>query len=279
MLSKKTEKILQTISKNSQRPTENPKLLGEYLDESFNSGQKITFFDWECPPRILDRSDKGQEFVNYCVDLPLVFKGEKIDQYTEIPKVVKNCRPEKQNLKLLQQLGIQFRFVKLIADTNIYYLTPEVLDILGKRLVEKRLNNFKDLIKKETAQYPTNVEVYLFTELIKNYQQIYDDSFNYILNELQENNGNILPTKYLEQQFTRTKKHVGLSDNKVIEDFSLKTIATYVAEGIIFNYLAKESYFSNCVWLNTEEVNPRTIELTNCLRKKQEIGDLPMVFL
>ncbi|MEA3463798.1 MAG: hypothetical protein U9R14_01865, partial [Patescibacteria group bacterium] len=173
---------------------------------------------------------------------------------------------------------INFRFVKLIADTNAYYLTPESLKILGKKKVIHKFVEFKKLIIKYTNQYPADVDVYLFTDLIKNYKNIYDNFFNKTMFLLQKKSEKIISNKILQQQFKRIKNHLGFKNKNEIKNFAIKTIASYAAEGVVFDKLAKSKNFSNCIWLNIEEADQRTIEITNCLRTKSNLGKMPMIF-
>jgi len=275
----KVDYIIQRIKQNSQMPIQNEFLFRIYLRQSLENKKPITFYNWECPPRFLDKTKAGQIFINYDVGLESVFKGKKIDKFTELPRVIEKSDQEKRILRFLDGLGIKYRFVKLIADTNAFYLTPESIKFLGQRKITKKFNEFENLISQQIKQYPAHTRVYLFTNLIKKYKKLYDDSFNYTLRLLQRNPEEIIPNKTLKQQFNRTKKHLGFKNQNEIKNFSFKTIASYAAEGMILNKLSKTKNFSNCVWLNIEEVDQRTIKITNCLRIKRGIDKLPMIFL
>lgn len=274
----KTNKIVQQIKQNSQRPIENIKLVRDYIFQSFKDNKKITFYNWECPPRFLDKDKNGQIFINYDVDLEKICKGKKIDRFTELPRVIVKNSEEKKILKFINSLGINFRFVKLVADTNAYYLTPESLKILGKKKIIHKFVEFKKLIIKYTNQYPADVDVYLFTDLIKNYRNFYDSSFKKAMAILKEDSQQMISNKILQQQFGRTKDHLGFKNKNKINDFVIKTIASYAVEGIVFDKLTKSKNFSNCIWLNIEEADQRTIKITNCLRTKRNLGKMPMIF-
>jgi len=271
----KVNKIITKIEKNSQRKIENKELIKKYLVESFEIDKKITLYNWECPPRSMGKDKDNKLFVNYDIDLKKIFEGKKMDEFTELPRVVEMKNQEIKILNFLKDLDINFRFVKLIADTNAYFLTPNSLDVLGSKKIEKKFQEFKNLIINQTKNYPTKVETYLFSELIGKYSKFYKDSFNSIYKD----SNKYINKKLLDEQIKRTKKHVGLKDSNLVKDFSIRTIASYGAEGIVFDILSKTKNFSNCVWSNIEEIDQRTIDISNILRKKQKISKLPMFFL
>jgi len=89
----------------------------------------------------------------------------------------------------------------------------------------------------------------------------------------------LIPQSIWNQQLNRTQRHIGLKRQERIIEFSKRTVASYAAEGIVFELLSKTERFPNCIWLNTAEADRRTIEITNCLRVKKGIPKLPMIFL
>ena len=279
-LDSKVNYLVKRIKKESQRPIENEGLLRKYIFESLK-GRPITFYNWECPPRILKQDQLGSFYLDYCVDLDKIFRGEKLDYYTELPRVVEAQEKEKKILKFLNNLDLNFRFVKIVADTNAYYITPFSLKALGETKVKKTFLQFQEKIKKATGSYPVKSKVYLFTDLMGGYQKNYKSSFKKASRALESNISGLVPEKIWQEQLKYIKEHIGFEpfQKKQIEEFSKRTIATYAAEGTIFDLLSRTDYFSNCVWLNIEEVAKRAITITNCLRIKQNLGKLPMIFL
>lgn len=273
---KKIDKIYNQIKAKSKRPIENESLVRFYLKKSL-SGKKITFYDFECPPRFLDKKSQDKEFINYLVDLDNIFQNKKIDKFTEIPRIIKNQEQEKNILKFLISLGINFQFVKIIVDTNPKYITPESIKILGKKPIEEKLSEFKTKIREQTKNYPKPVKIVLFSELIKPLQRQYENSFKKALKLLGANK--LIPQSIWNQQLNRTQRHIGLKKQERIMEFSKRTVASYAAEGIVFELLSKTERFPNCIWLNTAEADKRTIEITNCLRANKGISKLPMIFL
>jgi len=275
----KVKKIIALIEKNSKRPIENKKAFEKYLLESIIKNKKITFYNWECPPRFLDIDKNGKYFVNYDVDLKKIFKSKKIDNFTEFPRVVEEPDEEIKTLLFLKSMGIKYRFVKVIADTNAFYITPESIKILGKIKIKKKYAEFKKLIQQSLKKYPISVKVCFFTDLIKKDKAKYDEIYLNSKNILKKDTQKLLAKKIIVDQIKRTRDHVGILGKKEAFDFAINTIATYAAEGIVFDKLSKTPKFSNCVWLNNHEVDDRTIQITNCYRRKLKFGNLPMVFL
>ncbi len=277
-MSKKTETIINQIEKFSSIPIENRPLFSSYIDQSLEENTPVTFYNWECPPRRISYTKKGAPFINYDIDLKEIFLNKKMDRYTEIPRVVAQQNKEISIISFLKSLNFPFRFIKIVADTNAYYLTPESLAITGEKKISKKFSEFKDLILSTSINYPIKTEVLLFTKILQPFLDTYKKTYSICYKILKENPEILLPLTTLNEQLVRTKKHVGITDKNWTLDFSMKTIATYAAEGIVFDRLSKTSAFSNCVWLNNHEVDRRTIKITNCYRKKKRIGNLPMVF-
>lgn len=278
---KKIKFILKKIKKASQKGIENQNLFEGYIEESISKRKLITFYNWECPPRVLDVDKKGRVFVNYCVDVEKVFRGEKFDKYTELPRVAEEQKKEKRALAFLMSLGLHFRFVKIIADTNVYHLTPESLGILGEENIKGKFLVFKREIEMMVEKnYEIRPRVYFFTDLIKDYKKEYEEALDESLRILNRDVRDLVSFKTWQEQLQFTKEHMGFKklQQKEIMDFARRTIATYAAEGIVFNLLSGTKDFSNCVWLNIEEISDRAIEITNCLRVKKGIGKLPMIF-
>lgn len=273
----KTSKILEKIEKISVRKVENPELLSNYIEQSLSNKKLITFYNWECPPRFLDKNNEIP-FINYDVDLRKILAGKKVDKYTEIPRAVEKHDEEKNILKFLKNIGLNFRFVKIIADTNASYLTPESQKIMNEALIQRRFNEFKKIIEDTTDDYPTKTKVSFFTDLVGNNIGKYEEVFYNTLSALHKNPNSLLDKIVIEKQLERTINHVGIDGKEWLESFTLKTIASYGAEGIIFDIISKRSSTSNCVWLNIEEINERTIIITNFIRKKYKISNLPMIF-
>lgn len=270
--------ILQLLKNSSQQPLENEALIKRYIVDALTNKVLITFFDWECPPRTISRTGDGAQFVNYDIDLDKIFRGETIDRYTELPRAVSQQGDEIRALKYLIKSGLAFRFVKIIADTNAYYITPESVEIMGRERIEKVFNEFQMRIKVKTKIYPVGVEVYRCTELLKPFAKMYDEAFQEAMLMLTARSDELVAPAVIEQQIERIGEHMGIEDRQRAEEIARRVIATYGAEGIVFEPLSKTKALSNCIWMNLRETNARTISMTNCLRKARGQEPLPMWF-
>ena len=278
----KIEAILKKINKRSIMPLENEPLFGNYAKDSLECGKMITFFNWECPPRTLDMDKTGNVFLNYCVDLEKIFRGEKLDYYTEMPRVVAQKNREIRALRFLKSLGLKFRFIKIIADTNAYYITPQSLKASGKRKLDDIFSDFKlridGILEKDYKDFRTGS--LLFTSMIKRYRREYESALSEALSNLNSGNQGLVRPEIWKKERDYIQEHVGFnaSQRESLTEFTKKVIATYAAEGVIFAKLSETDDFSNCVWLNIEEPSFESIEITNCLRNKKGLGKLPMIF-
>lgn len=275
----KASDILARLESVSERPIENPSLLLSYIEVSLRNSTRITFFNWECPPRFMDTAPDGSAFVNYDVDLEKIFRKEKIDEFTEFPRAVEKPQAEIDILNLFTELGIPYRFVKLVADTNAQYLTPDSLKILGEKKVREKFQEFKERLVTATRAYPVQPDVILFTELLASRQNEYDEVFEASKIILEADPSQLVPPGVFELQMQRSFEHMGMEDSPAVREFAIRTIATYAAEGVLFEQLSRTEEFSNMVWLNNHEIDQRTIDITNCYRQKSGLEPLPMVFI
>lgn len=289
---KNVKAIMQSLDERSVMPMQNRAA----IERMVAANQPITFYNWECPPRYLDMAPDGQEFVNYDVDLDKIFRGELLDDFTELPRVVASRDDEIATLQWLNSLGISYSFVKIVADTNAVYLTPESLEILGEDRVRQKFREFAGRIQDRLADYPAKTDVRLFTDLIQPYQKLYDQSYQaarqmlrplagkdgfcgggILARGLSQNSSQLVDVGVIKQQIKRTLRHMGMSNSNSTRQFALNTIASYAAEGVVFDRLTKVA-LPNCVWLNNHEIDERTITITNCLRSQLGIEPLPMLF-
>lgn len=258
--------LIKKIKNISSRPVENIKKVKLFFNSKLE--QKIIIFDWECPPRFIDQKDE-KEFVSFDVDFKNIFKSEKIDQFTEIPRSISNKIIENKILRIFAEENKNIEFYKFIADTNIELVKNDSV-ITNNNSIEK-FREFKKLLENETKNYPVKTIIILFSDFLKNkrlyrkYKIIYktwlkkidqDSSFKRLLN----------------QQIKRTNQHMGIKNQKFTNQIATKTIASYAAEGAIFELL--ESQQEKYIWLNMSEINNRTIKITNLAR----VEKMPMIF-
>lgn len=254
------------VKKNSIRPIENQNKIKQILSNSKLNKQKIILFDWECPPRFIKYQDK-QEIVSFDVDLKQIFKGQKIDQFTEIPRTLTNQLLEEKILNLFIKYGFEVEFYKFIADTN-----TNLVQINNKGKTKKNFAEFKELLEKKIVNYPVKTKIYLFSSFLKEKKlnEKYNQIFNQTLNKFENN---LIDHQLLKSQIKRTKDHIGMTNESQIKDVAEKTIASYAAEGAIFETLETNS--EDYIWLNLAEIDLRTIKITNLARQSK----MPMIFV
>jgi hypothetical protein len=125
-------------------------------------------------------------------------------------------------------------------------------------LLELKLCLFSSYLKiRERTEkfYPQNTKAILFTKLMEPYKGVYETHFSKAMSLLNQNPKNLIPLEAWQKLLCFSKEHIGFRDsnNKEILDFTKRLIASYGAEGIIFDYLSKTIDYSNCIWLNFEE--------------------------
>lgn len=258
--------LITEIEKLSIRPMENQRKIKQILSKGKLNKQKIILFDWECPPRFIQRQ-KNKENISFDVNLKQIFKGQKIDQFTEIPRTLTNQLLEEKILNLFMKNGFEVEFYKFIADTN-----TNLVEVSNKSKTKKKFVEFKKLLSQKVVNYPVKTKVYLFSSFLKEkklnekYDQIFIQTLENIKNSL-------IDPQLLKSQIKRTKDHMGLTNEKQVKDVAEKTIASYAAEGAIFEALEANS--EDYIWLNLTEIDLRTIKITNLTRQNK----LPMIFV
>lgn len=267
--------MIKLIEERSKRPFENEKLISKYLDGSIYKNEPIVFYDWECPPRRLVFNKKTGYFLNFNIDLKKIFRKIKEDEFIELPRAM-DAR-ERRILSFLKTLIPNFYFVKIVADTNAYYLSPSSLKIYNPKQIKNKFLDFKSKIKKAIAGYPVATKVILASKFFKNYGKEYTNYFKEALALFKKTSP--ANQRLLTKQLERNREHLGLEDKKFNKAFSKKVIASYAAEGMVFWLLSQKEKNSNYIWLNIAEADKRTVEMTNFLRKKKRIELLPMIFL
>ncbi|MEI6040106.1 MAG: hypothetical protein WCP93_02020 [Candidatus Berkelbacteria bacterium] len=240
------------------------KQLNEINDQQ--NGQINILFDWECPPRFIDYKNK-REFVNFDVDLNKIFAQRKIDNFTEIPRTIINKKTDLEVLRLIKDNRIKFQYYKFIADTNL-----ELVQTKNKTQAKQKFYEFKKVLEQKTLKYPVKISFWLFSDflktkkLFKKYKEIYKVWVDKIENETRYQ-------KIWQKQIEKTKNHMGLKDSLKIKEIAKRTIASYAAEGAIFEIL--ETKNENYIWLNSAETDQQSINTTNLARKEKMIIIFP----
>ena len=211
-----------------------------------------TYYSWECPPRTLMEG----KWLDFGVDLDKVFRGEKIDKFTELPKFLEFCQEESKVLKQLDQI-----YYKIVADTNAYYLSPETVIKYGKKRIENIFQCFKRKVEQACLKrYGVGkVKVVLFTELIKDYKEIYEVIFTTVVASI----FSYVSTKEFRDIKDYLKEHVGFLEGEALNRFATRVIASYIAEGVVI-----PKVFTGPIWVNYDEP-PCLAKMTNRLNGKK----------
>ncbi len=231
-----------------------------------------TFFSWECPPRKLV-SRNGQIFVDFDLDLEKTLNGEKIDKFTELPKVFEFGKIEGALLKKLDSIkGLRYNYFKLIADTNAYYLYPNRINSRTDlvRIFTQLKNKIQETCDRNYGSKEVNV--ILYTDLQKKFKKDYELVFNKFYR-----NSSSLKKQTFDSICKYLELHVGLpKGSKELTDLAKRMIGSYAAEGVVFELLNTCRYFTNPVWINFDEPD-LCCELTNFYRRKIGYQDLPII--
>lgn len=237
-----------------------------------------SFFDWECPPRQLKKDKDSSTWFDFDLDLEKIVEGKKIDEFTELPKLVTKQDETKVVLDLIEKEFGQKQFLKLIADTNWLYLYPESLKRTGEIRLREVAERFEELLQNKAGEIYGKGKVRLlnFTRFQEKFKTAYDRAFYGVLNNFEET----VPKKLQTQWETRLVSHVGLSEKQRQERRALakRAVASYAAEGIVFDLLDKSGILPNPVWISFDEP-PFAGETTEILRKRKGLPPLPKIFL
>jgi|SRR3989344_8498603 len=230
-----------------------------------------TYYSWECPPRALAEGN----WLNFEVDLNKVFQGEKLDQFTELPKCLEFAQEERDILKQINLEQTNSVYYKIVADTNAYYLSPETVMKYGKKRIKELFLSFKRKIEQECEKkYGSGkVKIVLFTELIRDYKEIYEKTFTMIVASV---------LAYVSQdEFQSIKQylqeHIGFKDGMELDQFTTRVIASYIAEGVVIPQI-----FTDPIWINYDEppclsamtnrLNGKKVKIIKNYKKEENIG-------
>ena len=241
------------------------------------TNQKISFFSWECPPRQIVNDPVRGKWVNFDINIKTVVDGNKIDAYTELPRLTTQVEKETWLIKTLGLPNPNFSYTKIVADTNGLYLYTKSRKILGSRKVKNLASEFaRTLAAKAKLLYPSYVpKVILFTSLMSPFKKKYETFF-----ELVYKNTNLIPKEIYSYWSNRIINHIGLNTNADKSDrldLLKRIIASYAAEGMVISLLDQNQSFPNPVWINWEE-KPESAITTEILRSRYGISPLPVLY-
>jgi len=166
-------------------------------------------------------------------------------------------------------------YYKIVADTNAYYLSPETVMKYGKKRIKELFLSFKRKIEQECEKkYGSGkVKIVLFTELIRDYKEIYEKTFTMIVASV---------LAYVSQdEFQSIKQylqeHIGFKDGMELDQFTTRVIASYIAEGVVIPQI-----FTDPIWINYDEppclsamtnrLNGKKVKIIKNYKKEENIG-------
>lgn len=261
------EKIKEKIKENNT-----------YFAKALRKKEPISFFDWECPPRKLRIDKKGQIWFDFDLPLEKIVNGQKVDEFTELPKILTKEKETREILSIMEKNYSGTSLIKLVADTNWLYLYPQTLKNIGKKRLKEIAKEFEFLLQKKSNEMfgRNKIRVINFTRLQEGFEKEYKLAFD----EAIENYERIVPDKIKKRWENYLVIHVGLSkkERSYRKKLTKRVIASYAAEGIIFDLLDKAKIMPNPVLINFDEPI-FAVESMEILRKKRGIKPLLKIFL
>ena len=112
------------------------------------------------------------------------------------------------------------------------------------------------------------------------YKKEYEKYFYEALKIFNLGTDKLVSRKIWKLEMQHLENHIGLQKmgEREKEKFAQRVIASYAAEGMVFDLLSKQRNLSNCVWLNVGEATTEVIKITNCLKVRKNLEKLPMIF-
>lgn len=270
-------KVLNILRPKLTYPSEN----WERLVWLWKNDLPISFYSWECPPRQIVNDPKLGRWVNLDVDIKSVVNGKALDEYTEIPRLVVKSNQEGEFINSVVKIYPRATYTKIIADTNGLYLYPKTKQILGEAKLRKLSAKFKSLLEEKAQKLygKDTPSVVLYTKLQARFKDEYDFFFNFVYADLNQSEPKIIPDKILSHWINRVKSHVGLpkKDQEQKIEITKRVIASYAAEGIVFELLNQLVVLPNPVWANWEEP-PLNGETTEILRQRYGLTPIPKIY-
>jgi len=242
-----------------------------------NKSNCFSYFDWECPPRKKEVDENGEIWFDFDLPLEKIVSGQKVNEFTELPKILEKEKETKEILSILEKYNA-LPLIKLVADTNWLYLYPRTLEKVGEKRLKKIADRFEFLLQEKSDEMfgKNKIRVINFTRFQKRFEREYGQAFNGIV----ENYEKIVPDKIKKKWENYLASHVGLPEKEKSyrKELAKKAVASYVAEGIIFDLLDKRGLFPNPFWICVDE--PEFVgNTTEILRKEKGIRPFPKIFI
>lgn len=270
-------KAIKLIKERSTYPTDNLK----FIKSALRSKKPVSFFSWECPPRKIIVDNKNGRWVTFEVNIKDIVNGKKLDDYTEIPRITSKPEQERWFINKVLPKFENSRYIKIIADTNAEYIYRRSFEILGKKIIVKLSEIFKKELEIKTKKLLGNQtpQFYLYTKFQKIYKRRYNQYYYLVYNSLSKTNSKLVKPNIYKAWYKCMFDHIGFSekDKEEREDVMKRAIASYAAEGMLFELLNKKGVLPNPVWVNWEE-KPNLARASNILRKENGIEALPIIY-
>lgn len=253
----------------------------ERLFSWWKTDAPISFYSWECPPRQVQESPQYGRWVNFDLNLETIVKGNKLDQYTELPRLT--TQPEQENwfIQTVVKKNNQATYTKIVADTNATYLFIKSGKILGEKKIAALSKKFRALLEKEANRLlgKNAPPIILFTALQKDFKAEYDLFFNLVCQSFQGNQSRFVPQPITRAWQKCLLDHIGLTKKDKAEksDVLGRIIASYAAEGMIFELISQTGILPNPVWVNWEE-ELNLAQTTDVLRKRYGLESMPKLY-
>lgn len=249
----------------------------EKLNQISDSEKDVSFFDWECPPRVKKVDSDGKIWFDFDLPLEKIVDGEMIDEFTELPKIITKEKETREILELLKEREA-LPLTKFVADTNWLYLYPETLKRMDLGRLKEISNRFVQLLQQKADEMfgVGMIKMVNYTDVQDRFRSDYEAAFETIMKEYDY----LVPegNKRAWEEFI--VPHVGLQPEEIEyrKGLTKRVIASYAAEGIVFDLLEQNRIFSNPFWICLDE--PEFVgDTTEILRKEKEIDPFPKIFI
>ncbi len=243
--------------------------------------EEITFYSWECPPRQIVQSKKFGQFVNFDVDIKKVVNGQLLDKFTEVPRITSQGKKELWFIKNILSKYKRAKYIKIIADTNAKYLYIKSYKILGETKMNFLSNKFKKLLEIKSKRIFTKYDLkfYLYTEFQRRFVYEYEMFYKLVYESFKNTRSKFVNKEIYKAWYECMFNHVGYTKKDKLErlDVLKRGIATYAAEGMLFELLNKSKMIPNPVWINWED-KPDMAEASNILRLRYGLNKLPIIY-
>lgn len=270
------KKLLNKIKGKFTYPSQNwDKLVSLWEDD-----EPISFYSWECPPRQIKIDKKNGRWVNFDIDIKSIVEGKKLDEFTELPRLTSQWEKEKWFIETIVNQNPNATYTKIIADTNGLYLYTKSKDILGEKKIRLLSNKFRRYLESKSKELLDNnsPNLVLYTKFQGKFRSEYEMFFDLVYKSIGSEE-EIVSKDLLDYWMDRMINHIGLTqkDKKYRLDILKRVIASYAAEGMVFELLNNLNILPNPVWVNWEE-KPESAQTTELLRERYGLSPIPVIY-